>query len=51
MVRQKTEIEIIVTDSEYEALKLASNLIKTNKPYFNILLKDDKKYPSLYNLE
>ena len=47
MVRQITEIEIIVTDSEYEALNLESNLIKTNKPYFNILLKDDEKYPYL----
>ena len=47
MVRQITEIEIIVTDSEYEALNLESKLIKTNKPYFNILLKDDKKYPYL----
>ena len=47
MVRQITEIDVIVTDSEYEALNLESNLIKTNKPYFNILLKDDKKYPYL----
>jgi len=47
MVRQITEIEIIVTDSAYEALNLESNLIKTNKPYFNILLKDDKKYTYL----
>jgi len=45
MVRQITDIEIILTDSEYEALNLESNLIKTNKPYFNILLTDDKKYP------
>jgi len=45
MVRQITEIEIILTDNEYEALNLESNLIKTNKPYFNILLTDDKKYP------
>ncbi len=47
MVRQITHIEIIVTDNEYEALNLESNLIKTNKPYFNILLTDDKKYPYL----
>ena len=45
MVRQITEIEIILTDNEFEALNLESNLIKTNKPYFNILLTDDKKYP------
>tara|TARA_Y100001968_G_C19453744_1_gene770663 strand:- start:1895 stop:3826 length:1932 start_codon:yes stop_codon:yes gene_type:complete len=47
MVRQITEIEIIITDNENEALNLESNLIKANKPYFNILLKDDKKYPYL----
>ena len=45
MVRQVTDIEVIVTDNEFEALNLESNLIKTNKPYFNILLTDDKKYP------
>ncbi len=45
MVSQVTDIEIIITDNEKEALTLESNLIKTNKPYFNILLKDDKKYP------
>ena len=45
MVRQITEIEIIITDNEFEALNLESNLIKINKPYFNILLTDDKKYP------
>ena len=45
MVRQVHEIEFIVTDSETEALTLESNLIKKNQPYFNILLKDDKKYP------
>lgn len=47
MVRQVCEIEFIVTDSEAEALALESNLIKQNQPYFNVLLKDDKKYPYL----
>jgi excinuclease ABC subunit C len=47
MVRQVSEIEFIVTDSEAEALALESNLIKHHQPHFNVLLKDDKKYPYL----
>jgi len=47
MVRQVCDIEVIVTDSDAEALALESNLIKQNQPHFNILLKDDKKYPYL----
>ncbi len=47
MVRQVQDIEFIVTDSEAEALALESNLIKTHQPHFNVLLKDDKKYPYL----
>jgi excinuclease ABC subunit C len=47
MVPQVCEIEFIVTDTEAEALALESNLIKQHQPHFNVLLKDDKKYPYL----
>ncbi len=47
MVRQVAEIEFIVTDTEAEALALEANLIKQHQPHFNVLLKDDKKYPYL----
>ncbi|MBF2058169.1 MAG: excinuclease ABC subunit UvrC [Cyanobacterium sp. T60_A2020_053] len=45
MVRQVEDIEFIVTDTEAEALAFEANLIKKHQPHFNILLKDDKKYP------
>ncbi|MDF2387915.1 excinuclease ABC subunit UvrC [Nostoc ellipsosporum NOK] len=45
MAKQVSEIEFIVTDTEAEALALEANLIKQHQPYFNVLLKDDKKYP------
>ncbi len=47
MVMQVAEIEFIVTDTEAEALALEANLIKQHQPHFNVLLKDDKKYPYL----
>ncbi len=47
MVVQVCEIEFIVTDNESEALALEDNLIKTHQPPYNVLLKDDKKYPYL----
>jgi excinuclease ABC subunit C len=47
MVRQVTDIEVIVTDTEAEALALEANLIKQHQPHFNVALKDDKKYPYL----
>jgi len=44
MMVKQVEIEFIVTDTEAEALALEANLIK-QPTYFNVLLKDDKKYP------
>ena len=45
MVSLIDHFEYIVTDSEEEALILECNLIKENRPKFNVLLKDDKTYP------
>lgn len=45
LVPQITNLEYIITNSEAEALILESHLIKKHKPKYNILLKDDKKYP------
>ncbi len=47
MIPQIADIEFIVTDTEAEALALEANLVKQEQPYFNVLLKDDKKYPYL----
>jgi excinuclease ABC subunit C len=47
MMHSVVEIEFIVTDTESEALALEANLIKQHQPHFNVLLKDDKKYPYL----
>src|SRR5574337_860369 len=47
MVEQIADLEFIMTANELEALILESNLIKSHKPRYNILLKDDKHYPFL----
>ncbi len=41
------KVELSITNTEAEALLLESNVIKANKPKFNILLKDDKSFPSI----
>ncbi|OLA77738.1 MAG: excinuclease ABC subunit C [Candidatus Melainabacteria bacterium 35_41] len=45
LVSQIERLEYIITNTEVEALILESHLIKKHKPRYNVLLKDDKKYP------
>ncbi|MCX5994505.1 MAG: excinuclease ABC subunit UvrC [Chloroflexi bacterium] len=45
MMSKVQNLDFIVTDSEQEALILECNLIKKNRPGFNVRLKDDKSYP------
>ncbi len=47
MVSQIKDFDYIITDTEFEALVLENSLIKRHKPKYNILLKDDKGYPSI----
>lgn len=45
LVEKICDFRYIITNSEVEALVLENNLIKEHKPFYNILLKDDKSYP------
>ncbi|MDD6502871.1 MAG: GIY-YIG nuclease family protein, partial [Oscillospiraceae bacterium] len=45
MVANVDTFDVIVVESEFEALMLENSLIKRHKPHYNILLKDDKGYP------
>ena len=47
MISLVRKVELSITNTEAEALLLESNVIKANKPKFNVLLKDDKSFPSI----
>ncbi|MFO7963545.1 MAG: excinuclease ABC subunit UvrC [Desulfobacterales bacterium] len=47
LLKHVVDLETIITGTEKEALILESNLIKKYRPRYNVVLKDDKRYPSL----
>lgn len=47
LVKEIKEFEFVIVESEFDALLLENNLIKENQPRYNILLKDDKSFPSI----
>jgi len=48
LMRQMSAVDVTVTNTEAEALILENNLIKTHRPRYNVLLRDDKSYPFIY---
>ncbi len=45
LISKITDFDVLVTDSEMEALILEANLIKKHRPRYNVNLRDDKRYP------
>src|SRR5262245_12201941 len=45
MMAEAADLDVILTDSEVEALLLESTLIRQHRPRYNVLLKDDKSFP------
>ncbi len=47
MISEIDDLDLVLTDTEMEALALENNLIKRHKPHYNVLLRDDKNHPYL----
>ena len=47
MVAQIADLDLVLVDTEMEAMALENNLIKRHRPRYNVLLRDDKNHPYL----